>query len=159
MKDYIIKAKVHTSDENQWELFKSTIEKIAKEMQVDITLEGECDCTSEVDQSLCIREFTCEDCTNYSNGYCDYWGEMLSSIDASDCAHILSCNYVADLSCKDDSSVKSTMRITPMDYYTTWDELPLEQIVRDTATIHNSFAEFLKEHPYNSDNWILTDIN
>ena len=119
-------------------------------------------CTSDYDGNLCVRAFTCEDCVHYENGECSAWDGMVDSIsEADDCNHAypLDLACVRDLHCVADGvPTGMKLRITPVDVLADWDDFTLQKIVMDAAKIYTPFQDFLKDHLFSEEDWVLTDI-
>ena len=161
MENYIVKASVEANSEEDYETFKGKVEELATELGVSITLDCECNCTSDYDEKLCVRTFTCEDCVHYESGECSVWGGMINNIsEAGDCDHAypLDLACVRDLHCLADGiPTGMELRITPVDVLTDWEDFTLQKIVTDAAEIYAPFQDFLKEHPFSEEDWVLTD--
>lgn len=125
MGNYIVKMSVEANSEKDYETFKGKVEELAKKMNISLVLNNECNCTSDYDENLCVRAFTCEDCVHYENGECSVWGGMINNIsEAGDCDHAypLDLACVRDLHCLADKvPTGMELRITPvgeMSYHT-----------------------------------------
>lgn len=161
MGNYIVKIGVEANSEKDYETFKGKAEELAKKMNISLVLNNECNCTSDYDENLCVRAFTCEDCVHYENGECSVWGGMINNIsEAGDCDHAypLDLACVRDLHClADEVPTGMELRITPVDVLTDWEDFTLQKIVTDAAKIYAPFQDFLKDHPFSEDDWVLTD--
>lgn len=162
MENYIVKVSVEANSEEAYETFKGKVEDLAKGMNINLVLNNECNCTSDYDENLCIRAFTCEDCVHYENGGCSAWDGMVDSIsEADDCNHAypLDLACVRDLHCVADGvPTGMKLRITPVDVLADWDDFTLQKIVMDAAKIYTPFQDFLKDHLFSEEDWVLTDI-
>ena len=67
MENYIVKVSIAANNEEDYETFKEKVKDLAKRMNINLVLNNECNCTSDYDENLCIRAFTCEDCVHYEN--------------------------------------------------------------------------------------------
>lgn len=77
MENYIVKVSIAANNEEDYETFKEKVKDLAKRMNINLVLNNECNCTSDYDENLCIRAFTCEDCVHYENGGCSAWDGMV----------------------------------------------------------------------------------
>ena len=161
MENYIVKVSVEANSEEAYETFKGKVEDLAKGMNINLVLNNECNCTSDYDENLCVRAFTCEDCVHYENGECSVWGGMINNIsEAGDCDHAypLDLACVRDLHClADEVPTGMELRITPVHVLTDSEDFTLHKIVTDAAEIYAPFQDFLKEHPFSEEDWVLTD--
>lgn len=127
MENYIVKVSIVANNEEDYETFKEKVKDLAKGMNINLVLNNECNCTSDYDEDLCIRAFTCEDCVHYENGECSAWDGMVDSIsEADDCNHAypLDLACVRDLHCVADGvPTGMKLRITPVDVFYFRDKL------------------------------------
>lgn len=64
MGNYIVKVSIAANNEEDYETFKEKVKDLAKGMNINLVLNNECNCTSDYDENLCVRAFTCEDCVH-----------------------------------------------------------------------------------------------